>query len=67
MDGNSVIKDLRNGSRVKIIEAGNGTEQIHLHKHSGGMTISLYDKFTGQPKSNFDQTPQRFTWGSKGK
>jgi hypothetical protein len=62
-DGDSVIKKLSDGSVVKIIEAGNGTEQIHIHHHKNGDTISLYDKKTGAPAKNYDGTPQRFTWG----
>jgi hypothetical protein len=61
-DGDSRIKQYRDGSMGKIIEAGDGTQQIHLHSYPGGFTISLYDKRTGSPVPNYDGTPQRFSW-----
>ena len=57
----SKILTYSNGTKGKIIDDG-GRFQIHLHRYPGGLTISNYDKNTGEPARNFDGTPQRFTW-----
>ncbi len=61
-DGKSVIRVDKDGNPIKIIESGKGTEQIHVHRHPGGLTISRYDKSTGKVVRDKDGNPERFTF-----
>ncbi len=61
-DGKSTIIQDRFGNPDKIIESGQGTEQIHVHRHPGGLTISRYDKSTGQVMRDKDGYPERFKY-----
>lgn len=54
----------KDGTQIKIIDIEGDRYQLHLHRHPGGLTMSLYDKATGKPALNHDGTPQRFTWRS---
>lgn len=61
--GSTKIIELKDGSLVKVIDPPDEPRfSLHIHSHPGGVTISSYDKATGKPLSNFDGTPQRFTW-----